>query len=476
MRFPLVVAVFRAMLREEWRLHATLFGGRRFALFPLTIAGLVLAGGYMLARSGLDAATIHAGTLAFALVLGLQTGTVGFESDDAVENLLGDVTLLLFSARTLPLSPRTLVTVFLVKDVAYYAVLFLLPLSVGATLGPVLAAGAVAGSIGASLALWPATVVAFTLGVGGSLLASGVLVRRPALVAGVGLAVLAGLALAFGPFAAVGSAVVAASTPPYSPLAVGVAVAGTLTVLVAGVRQFDVSADHRRHTVARDEYAWLTRRLGDGPLPSLVAKTLVDVHRSSGGVWKLVVSSAVLIVSVHVVLDVVTQWFPLTPLPGVVFGVLLSATAFPTYAWLTRVDDVADYRFYPVDSRRLLVAKAWAFALLEAPVALVYYAGVSVLARPGLGELLVGGVLLAGAAVYVFAVTVRVAGFRPNDALFDGVVFTKFTLAVMPAFLLPLVAGFVLPELTILTGGVLALYGAGLGGGGVLLFRREITG
>ena len=188
MRFSLVVAVFRAMLREEWRLHATLFGGRRFALFPLTIAGLVVAGGYMLALSGLGAATIGAGTLAFALVLGLQTGTIGFESDDAVENLLGDVTLLLFSARTLPLAPRTLVTVFLVKDVAYYAVLFLLPLSVGATLGPALATGAFAGSIAASLGLWPATVVAFTLGVGVSLLASGVLVRRPALVAGVGLA------------------------------------------------------------------------------------------------------------------------------------------------------------------------------------------------------------------------------------------------------------------------------------------------
>ena len=126
--------------------------------------------------------------------------------------------------------------------------------------------------------------------------------------------------------------------------------------------------------------------------------------------------------------------------------------------------------------RRLLVAKAWAFVLLEAPVALVYYAGVSVLARPGLGELLVGGVLLAGAALYVFAVTVRVAGFRPNDALFDGIVFTKFTLAVMPAFLLPLVAGFVLPGLTVLTGVVLALYGAGLGGGGVLLFRRQVAG
>jgi len=135
--------VFVEMLREEWRLHSRLFRGSHFSLFPVFICLLVGGAAKLLAVTGTEPKTVFAGLHALVFVFGLHTGSLGFVGRDALRNLLGDVTLLVFSARTLPLSQNTLLGLFVVKDSVYYAVLFLLPIS----LGTVLAVHGVAGPL-----------------------------------------------------------------------------------------------------------------------------------------------------------------------------------------------------------------------------------------------------------------------------------------------------------------------------------------
>ena len=115
-------AVLAAMVREEWRLHSRLFGGRRFAAFPVFVA---LVGGltaWALGTTGAGTGTVVAGAHVLVALFGLQTGTVGLVGRDAMRGLLGDTTLVVFSAHTLPLRQRRLLGLFLLKDVGYYAV------------------------------------------------------------------------------------------------------------------------------------------------------------------------------------------------------------------------------------------------------------------------------------------------------------------------------------------------------------------
>ncbi|MFW5949629.1 MAG: hypothetical protein ACOCSD_08535, partial [Halolamina sp.] len=100
--------VFREMLREEWRLHSELLGGGRFGAFPLLIVALVAGAVWLLDVTGTDPGAVVAGMHALAFVFGLHTGSIGFVGRDAVGNVLGEVTLLVFSARTLPLSQARL--------------------------------------------------------------------------------------------------------------------------------------------------------------------------------------------------------------------------------------------------------------------------------------------------------------------------------------------------------------------------------
>ncbi|MFP4625071.1 MAG: hypothetical protein ACLFNI_00585 [Natronomonas sp.] len=119
------------LIREEWRLHSRLFGGRRFALFPAFVATIAAGAAAFFAIAGADTDVLLAGLHVVVAVLGLQVGTVGLVGRDAIEDLLGETTLLLFASRTLPVHPTRLLVGFLVKDVLYYAVLFLAPLCVG---------------------------------------------------------------------------------------------------------------------------------------------------------------------------------------------------------------------------------------------------------------------------------------------------------------------------------------------------------
>lgn len=480
-RFSLVV---RAMLREEWRLHSDLFGDGRFATFPLTLFSLSFVAAFGLALVGVSLDLLAAGAVALAFMLGLQTGSVGFEGRDALDDLLGGGTLLLFSTRTLPLAKRTAVAAFVVKDVVYYAVLFILPITLGVVAGhggALAAAPNVAGTAGPVLApwltvnAWLAGIFAFCLGISLMLALTGVIARGLQTITL--LAFVGGVLVAVGldRSVAAGLASLGPSTPPYDAVQFGAAALLTVLVTAAGVVRFDPDAGRRSRERSRNAYALVADRLGHSRRDALVAKALVDVQRSSGGVWKLLVSSTILIAAAYVVLEVIQAWLAFTMAPGIVFGTLLGATAFSTYNWLMHADDPQDYHHYPVAARDLFVAKGIAFALLQLPIVALYYLLVWAVVSPTAVDLAVGSVLLVGLTTYLFGATVYFTGFRPDEFLFDTVVFSRYCLVSVLGLLPALLAGFVLASsIPFETAAGLVLYGVVACAAGVGMFTRAI--
>lgn len=415
----------RLMAYEEWRMHSTLFDGRRFAGFAISLALLSVTASFALAQIGISVTAIVAGVIVLASLLGLQTGSIGFEGRDALENLIGDVTPLIYSTRTLPLSGRKAFLAFALKDLGYYAVMFLLPISVGATAGIVgasmMAMGGmmgtpmsvgVVGAVGIAVKTWVFSAVSFLLGLLGGLLLAGVPVKARAI----------------------------------------------------GRNRNDT------HTTT-ELYTRLAEVVGRTAVGAVAAKTVLDVHRSSGGIWKLLLSSATLVGASYVALELVGQHIPLSPSYGVLFGVFLSVTAFPTYSWVTQTDDPSDYALYPLTTREVVGAKARAFVLLQIPVVAVYYSIGFVALSPSLVDVLVGTVVLAGLVAYVFGLTVALTGFKPSEYLFDTVVFSKYSLGVIIALLPPLMTGLFVP-VSGMTAAALAAYGGLFGLIGLLLFKN----
>ncbi|PCR91041.1 hypothetical protein [Natrinema ejinorense] len=452
------------LFREEWRLHTQLFGGWRFALFPFVIALLTISATIALVETGTAPATVVGGLHVLAVGFGLYSGTAGFAGSDMLENVFGELSLLLSSSTTLPLSRRRLLGVFLLKDGLFYGVAFVLPMA----LGSVAVDGVSATTPLSILLFWLSLCLVFAAGMAVTVAVIAVRTRGvPSWAIGlvIGLAVVGGWTT--GGLEALRNVLVPISGAALP--AVGLSVA-TLLVATGSLAVYDPTYGRPSRT-ATDRFARLSTALPIDDAP-LVTKSLLDLARSSGGVWKPFVSASILLALVAALVGVVDAITGIEPAPGIFFGGVLGLSAFTTYNWLTQFDSLEAYLVYPVSIEDVFRAKRIAFVLVGAPtVALPYLAAVRWFDAT-LVDAVVGAVLLAGYALYYYGLTVYIAGFDPNEFLFDAVRFTTFTVGVAVALVPTLVAGFVVvpPSLELAVG--LALAGIGLGIVGLVLSSR----
>jgi len=411
------MSLFVRMLREEWRLNTHLFRGDSFAVFPLAVAALTAGGTWLLSVAGTGEGAVLAGLHGLLAFFGLQVGTVGLLGRDALRDALGDVTPLVFAARTLPLSWRRLLATFLLKDLLYYSVLFVTPVVAGY--------GAVAVATGTSpgqVALaWLTVTAAFGLGVTVTLALAGLAMRSRllpvALVAAVGVVVLAtGVdVLRFTPWELSVDPGIETAVTATAPIPI----LGLLGVWLFEPVESDRARGSRRlldRLLARTVQDWPTRR------------SLLSVSRSSGSIWKVLFSMGVLFVVTAVALDRVTATTGLTPAPGIAFGTLLGLGAFTTYSWVATFADAREHLRYPQLTGDVFRAAGRAYIVLSVATGLPYLALATVRYDPL--ALLPGVVILPLVATYVFGVAAYLTGFSPNEVLFDTPRFLAFGVAL----------------------------------------------
>lgn len=127
--------ILERMMKEEWRTQSKLYRGGKLALLPFTIFILTYIGARLVTNFS-TAPVTDVGLLvtAFGFFTGLAAGSIGFSGNDAAKNVLGDSNFIIFSSRTLPVKKSRLVLDFIVKDLAFYTGLYLLPVAAAAIL------------------------------------------------------------------------------------------------------------------------------------------------------------------------------------------------------------------------------------------------------------------------------------------------------------------------------------------------------
>lgn len=419
------------MLVEEYRLHAELFGGGRFLAFPVVTILLVAGGVWLLELTGTSMTVIVGGLYALVFFFGLQVGTIGLVGRDAMRDVLGDVTLLVFSARTLPISRRRLLGLFILKDVIYYVGLFLTPVVVG-FLPSALAGGFTPIAIAL---LWVGVAGTFALGTAASLTLAGIGSRSKLLLLVVLLAVLA--VLIYAPAAAISVTPYVLTADP-TPMTVAGSALLLAVLLVVGPLLFEPTSDRTLRRVEPDRYQTL-RRLGDG----VTARSILEVHRSSGSLWKVAFSLGILYAVAVLLLQRLATATALDPAAGIAFGTLLGLGTFTTYNWVTQFDDKREYLRYPVSYRAIFRGKRRAFFVLSVPIGLGYLA-VGWFWYPT-SDLLLGVFVFPLVSTYVYGVTVYLTGLSPNELLFDTALFALYGVALaaiaVPLLVASLAAG-----------------------------------
>ena len=125
--------LFTNMVKEEWRVHSTMFGSLSFALFPVMIFGIAFMGSFLipLMRTTLPAGNLALIVHASYLMLGIMVGGFGLLGNEVMNRRFGQASLLAYSARSLPLSEKFIFLNFVIKDTVYYFFLWVLPFGFG---------------------------------------------------------------------------------------------------------------------------------------------------------------------------------------------------------------------------------------------------------------------------------------------------------------------------------------------------------
>lgn len=426
--------LLKRMIREEWRMHSRLFGSTMFAGFPVLITLLSAGIFYLLASYGVTAQGIHTGLHYVVFFLGLNVGAIGFISRDAIKNLLGESNLLIFSSRTLPISRHTIIVTYLIKDLLYYSFLYLLPIHVGLGIASFYM-GAPVGVLGL---LFLTTSGSFMLGVALSFLTASVYIRGRAFF----LAELFALGfltfwfqeglIEFTPLAFFETATLGDLFFGFGPIFL-------LTYL--GLLTFHHRAQRRQERRFDEMFSRMNPYTGFNT-QGMVTKSLMDVSRSSGGIWKVFFSEAMIFLLFAYGAQKVPLGQSFLQGPLLSFSVLLGLASVSTYNWLNRFDHGENYLKFPIDHGTIFHAKIISFMLIALPISYVLLSAAGLLFgfEGGAGLLVLPGVML-----YVVGVTAYLAGLEPNKMLFNTKLFMLYTfvlaLAVVPLFVVSIAYG-----------------------------------
>ena len=123
------------MLIEEWRIHSRIFGNNTFSYFPLIMTVFSFIASMMLPLYGIFLSRTQMVQLMHIIYLffGASIGTFGISGREALNRRLGDVSLISYLSRTLPISDKRLFINFVLKDTLFYIIFLVAPFLLGYT-------------------------------------------------------------------------------------------------------------------------------------------------------------------------------------------------------------------------------------------------------------------------------------------------------------------------------------------------------
>ena len=448
--------IFVCMFKEEWRMHSTLFGNLNFALFPILIFGMAFMGAFLIPFTArlMDVSMLVVTTHAMYCIMGFMVGSFGIMGKEMMNRRFGQGSLLIHSARSLPVSERRLFFNFVLKDTLYYFMLWIMPFCLGFTV-----AAPFAGiNICYPLLLFVTATLAFLLGMSTVFLLSSVYSRsRTALY---GILVLIGVA--FAALYIVSGDIVRVMRLFLLPSEIFLnfsypllltAAAVILILFIPAVFLFSPethAGEKRRSAALYPLYDCLSRlpyirgRVAASPSAAsekgfvyaaaqkeltIISKDFIDLHRSGIGIGQTVFSF---------VLPVCLIWFVLSVLsdvlmPEQIYMVIAGVTgiiASTMYTWLTEFESFSAYLFLPVKVSSIIRAKIITFSVLH--VLPVVFLIVTAAIGGVLSSAIFGIVMALSVSYYALSIMVRYAGLKPSLMLYSAAFFLRYSLLLMP--------------------------------------------
>ncbi len=458
--FPIT---FRMMFKEEWRQNVDFAKSRRILLFPALLAvvamavtvglrfltgdGVIGANADEISRETFTFDELRQGVHLMVFLFSLGMGSFAFLGQSIVSQRGGGKNFLLASPAMQPIDLQITYLAYYLKEVAFYIVLILTPVTIGMGLG-ILSQSVL--SISTPL-LWSSLApfllcVSLTMaqGIALSFFGSTLISRGQPFTFGIPI------------IAAFLGVVVYMDIIPIDRVIIGLYAHATAVfwwtplgflfcIIVAWVAAGLLPEDFEVRISGREDlFLPMYERLGklglksDSRMRILIAKEIVDVLRS-GTLFKMLGSFAVPLLFL-----LLMAWgaeFAAFPIPFnlLSYAPFIGFFGFNFYSWLNAIDAPDHLNTMPVSVPELLRAKIWTYFLLTSWIGVLFILLMAWMLDQW-DVMLASMVVMLANSIYIVSLSAWLMGLRPNKAIFDSGIMARFWMAT--AF--PLVGLFLL--------------------------------
>ena len=426
--------IFKSMLKEEWRMHSSLFGNNGFSLFPVFIflftffASLVLP----IFREIFTYPQIALGMHYLFLLLGGMVGAFGLIGREFMNRRFGQASLIAYSSRTLPVSERLIFANFLVKDILYYFVLYVLPFIAGFSLATELIPSGNFHSPVTLLILLLTLSLSFMIGLSLVFFLSTIYVHAGKLLTSCLLACSIFLICISGNL----NSNIFYTLPSLSffllPSKNQLFFSVVIIILSSALSLIFLKIDFPQVKKSfPNSFYRLCKQFGSYRYAAFVSKDILDLKRSEGGFGKLIFSFLLPVVLIWMLLSALGKILPaLNTL--ILFSLVLGVLSSSMYNWLTEYDIFASYAFFPLKVSDMIKNKLNSYLFLNlVPFLLVILLNLKKDPAVVLPSLL----LFLSISLYMVSILVYLTGLSPSINLYNGRTFALYTLSVMPLLL-----------------------------------------
>jgi hypothetical protein len=461
--FPIT---FKMMFKEEWRQNVDFAKSRRILMFPALLAvvsmaltiglrfltgdGVIGANAEEISRETFTFDELRTGIHLMVFLFSMGMGTFAFLGRSIISQRSGGKNFLLASPAMQPIDLQTTYLAYYLKEVSFYIVLILIPVTIGMALGiasqsifeittPLLWQSLIPFLICISLTLAQGIAISFF---GSTLMSRGGQWNVVVPIVGAVLGVL--IYVRFIPMENAIIGLWAHSDGSVNALMLTPLAFFSCTILAwisAGLLPEDFEV---RITGRDDLFVPVYEKLGKIGLKSesrmriLIAKEIVDVLRS-GTLLKMLGSFAVPLLFL-----LLLAWgadFASFPIPFnlLSYAPFIGFFGFNFYSWLNAIDAPDHLNTMPISVPELLKAKIWTYFLLTSWIGVIFILLMAWMLDQWEDAISAMVVMLAN-SIYIVSLSAWLMGLRPNKAIFDSGIMARFWIATS----LPLIGLFVL--------------------------------
>ena len=458
--FPIT---FVMMFKEEWRQNVDFAKSRRILMFPalLGIVSMALTIGLRFltgdAVSGVDAEEMARETFTFdelrsgihimVFLFSMGMGTFAFLGRSIVSQRSGGKNFLLASPAMQPIDLQSTYLAYYLKEVSFYIVLILTPVTFGMGLGiasqsvlnittPMLWSSLIPFLVCVSLTMAQGIAVSFF---GSTLMSRGH--QWNILIPIIGALAASLLYVEIIPIDRVILGLWAHSTASFWWTPLAFICCSILAWFSAGLLPEDFEVQITGRSDLFIPVFDQLKKIGlksDSRIRILIAKEIVDVLRS-GTLLKMLGSFAVPLLFL-----LLLAWgadFASFPIPFnlLSYAPFIGFFGFNFYSWLNAIDAPDHLNTMPVSVPELLQAKIWTYFLLTSWIGVIFILLMAQMLDQWDDAISAMIVMLAN-SIYIVSLSAWLMGLRPNKAIFDSGIMARFWLATA----MPLVGLFLL--------------------------------